>query len=52
MCGVFTDIDPDGVYLIIVTPVYDQRCGPSRTLPASLQHGGLQQALSKGKLEL
>lgn len=33
----------EGSYAISVIPVYDQQCGASRSLPASLRHGGLQQ---------
>ncbi|XP_056888724.1 uncharacterized protein LOC130525702 isoform X2 [Takifugu flavidus] len=39
------DIDPYTPYLISVIPVYGQQCGPSWSLPASLQHGALMEAV-------
>lgn len=48
MHSVFADVDPDRPYLISVIPAYGQQCGPSWSLPASLQHGGLQRVHFKG----
>lgn len=48
MHSVFADVDPYRPYLISVIPTYGQQCGPSWSLPASLQHGGLQRVYFKG----
>ncbi|XP_028269830.1 interleukin-6 receptor subunit beta [Parambassis ranga] len=44
--AVIQDVDPDESYLISVFPVHQQQCGPPESLPASLQHGALMEAVS------
>nr|AAR25690.1 class I helical cytokine receptor number 27 [Tetraodon nigroviridis] len=39
------DMGLEGSYAISVIPVYDQQCGASRSLPASLRHGALMEAV-------
>ncbi|XP_074525722.1 uncharacterized protein LOC141789999 [Halichoeres trimaculatus] len=43
--AVIRDLDPELPYLISVFPVYDQQCGPPRSLPASLQQGALMEVV-------
>ncbi|XP_014912348.1 interleukin-6 receptor subunit beta isoform X1 [Poecilia latipinna] len=44
--AVITGVDPGESYLVSVFPVYNQQCGPPRSLPASLQYGVLMEVVS------
>uniref|UniRef100_A0A096LSX4 Interleukin-6 receptor subunit beta-like n=1 Tax=Poecilia formosa TaxID=48698 RepID=A0A096LSX4_POEFO len=44
--AVITGVDPGESYLVSVFPVYNQQCGPPRSLPASLQYGALMEVVS------
>uniref|UniRef100_A0A3B5LXJ2 Fibronectin type-III domain-containing protein n=1 Tax=Xiphophorus couchianus TaxID=32473 RepID=A0A3B5LXJ2_9TELE len=44
--AVITGVDPDELYLVSVFPVYNQQCGPPRSLAGSLQYGALMEVVS------
>ncbi|XP_032434295.1 uncharacterized protein LOC116729712 isoform X1 [Xiphophorus hellerii] len=44
--AVITGVDPDESYLVSVFPVYNQQCGPPRSLAGSLQYGALMEVVS------